>query len=92
MCTKPHLRQIQVTFSSFSKTLPSSMFFLSARYRSSWCASTLAMLRKRLATSGKPSLSATSANAGYRSVHSSFSPSAAASRFSAVVPFRLPAG
>ena len=50
------------------------------------------MLRKRLATSGKPSESAMSANAGYRSLHSSFSPSAAAWRFSAVVPFRLPAG
>ena len=51
-------------FSFFLNTVPSSMFFARARYRSSWCFSTSAILLHAMAISLNPSWSAMSAKAG----------------------------
>ena len=75
-----------MTFSPFLKTSPFFRLSSSFKYRSSWLFSILATPSNWAARARKPSSSAVLAISAYMRVHSSFSPAAAATRFSSVEP------
>ena len=83
MC--PQFLQNHTSSVSLLKTRSCSIFENSFLYLASCSFSIFAIPLNDAATFGNPSLSAISANLGYKSVHSSFSPSADASKFSDVV-------
>lgn len=84
-CMYPQFRHLHSTLVSRLKTLPFLMFSWSFRYLFSCCSSTFAISWKDLAICGNPSCCAVCWNWGYSVLHSSFSPLAAAWRFSVVV-------